>query len=222
MATIDPIQPVQEDNPIETINKNFKILTQRIKELNINISYLDLLRVTGVYSETSVNSDNATRVRNFVATCWNLLQNYNGVYVTGTNIASCDYIFQWQGSDVTNGSFIVKLPGNESVVLPAEAPKVYAPTDYDIESGEIKYTYIDSPLSDTQTITTPVIPESTMYGYISISLVNPDKSIDVPTGLTLYKTYWINSNHEEVVLDGTKNETNERLTAISLCKQGGL
>lgn len=218
MATIDPIQPVQEDNPIETINKNFKILTQRIKELNINISYLDLLRVTGVYSETSVNSDNATRVRNFVATCWNLLQNYNGVYVTGTNIASCDYIFQWQGADVTNGSFIVKLPGNESVVVPAEAPKVYAPTDYDIESGEIKYTYIDSPLPTTQTITTPVIPESTMYGYISISLVNPNKSISVPTGLTLYKTYWINSNHEEVVLDGTKNETNERLTAISLCK----
>ena len=81
-----------DEDAIKIINDNFSKITKRIKEQNINISFLDLLRLdtiwTGTYATDGTGSYNnaamENRRNNFISTCWNTLANYSGVYIQYT------------------------------------------------------------------------------------------------------------------------------------------
>lgn len=153
----DPIVKINKDDEapkiIETINNNFRTLTQCIKDLNINLSYLDILHITKVYP-VKQNEDKDTALRNFVTGCWNLLANYAGAFITSLNTGE---LFKWQDTEsIHTGAMIIKLPGNQSIVIPGNEPQYYYPKTYTPNSGTIEYE-LTSTNSDSSSITVPTI-----------------------------------------------------------------
>jgi len=135
--TVQAILKDQSDSEIiTTINHNFQVLTERIKELNISLSYLDLLKISTIFQAQNPIQEGAisstiqdTNLQNFVSTCWNTLANYAGVYIQCSNTSAI--VFKWMSTyDVKNGDFIVKLPNNQSLYLPGVEPRYMVPSSY--------------------------------------------------------------------------------------------
>ena len=136
--TVQAILDTQSDSEIiTTINHNFQVLTERIKELNISLSYLDLLKISTIFQANnpaphSFEPDPTLQdanLKNFVSTCWNTLANYAGVYIQCSNTSAI--VFKWMSTyDVKNGDFIVKLPNNQSLYLPGAEPTYMVPLSY--------------------------------------------------------------------------------------------
>lgn len=146
---------------IETINHNFSVLTQRIKELNISLSYLDVLRISTIFqvtevdtSETPHTTDTEANLRNFVATCWNTLANYSGVYIQCPKDTSLT-LFKWMDKDdVHNGDFIIKLPNNQSLYLEGAKPLCMVPTSFTTSTNAgSSYQITFTPQSTATTVT---------------------------------------------------------------------
>lgn len=147
--TTEPIVKIEGTDPqiIEKINHNFRVLTERMKDLNVNISYLDILHITDIYTVNddteggTIKHDSETTERDFVVRYWNLLPNYAGVYITSFLAGE---LFQWQKQSVTSGSYIIKLPGNESIIVPGQLQQYYCPNHYDRDSGLLTYTLVQA------------------------------------------------------------------------------
>lgn len=131
---------------ITTINHNFQIITERIKTLNVSISYLDALKISTIFealvpsgTSTNIAATQDENLRKFVANCWNTLANYAGVYIQSSGATSL-VLFKWMNEfEVRNGDFIIKLPNNQSLYLAGAQPKYMVPS-YDAASSTITYT----------------------------------------------------------------------------------
>lgn len=135
--TVHPILSTQPEEVLTTLNHNFQVFTERIKDLNISLSYLDVLKITTIF--TPQNTDPDQNLQNFVSQCWNTLANYAGVYI-GNNGSSNSY-FTWMDQyNVKAGDFIIKLPNNQSLYLPGPQPKYMIPTAYDKSTNQITFT----------------------------------------------------------------------------------
>ena len=171
--TTDPIVKIEGTDPqvIAKINQNFRVLTERMKELNLNLSYLDILHIDTIY--TVHENDQEAALRQFIASCWNLLANYSGAYITSEDGLS-GVLFKWQDKyEILSGDYIIRLPGNEAIVVPGAGVRYYYPSEYNASLGKITYTLTDAGAT-TYTITTPVL--GTAPAYIDI--------INIPTGTT--------------------------------------
>lgn len=147
------VQPINKDETdpskiITTLNHNFQVLTERIKELNISLSYLDILKIATIFNATA--SDQAGNLQRFVSSCWNTLANYAGVYIQCVADKS-NPVFVWRGQDIKHGGFIVKLPNNQSLYLPGADPTYLVPDSYNAETSEI--TYVPATSATEKTIT---------------------------------------------------------------------
>lgn len=136
--TVQPIKDGDTTEIIRTLNHNFQVITERIKELNIGISYLDLLKINQVFIvEPDSASDQEANLQHFVSSCWNILPNYAGVYIQCTT--NDVTLFKWMDKyDVSSGDFIIKLPNNQSLYLPGQKPKTMVPESW--SNGVITYT----------------------------------------------------------------------------------
>lgn len=164
--TVQAILDTQSDSEIiTTINHNFQVLTERIKELNISLSYLDLLKISTIFQANNPVPAGSTdpdptlqdaNLRNFVSTCWNTLANYAGVYVQCSNTSAI--VFKWMSTyDVKNGDFIVKLPNNQSLYLPGAEPRYMVPS---YSAPTITFTPASTPTAVTVTLNLSNIPTS--------------------------------------------------------------
>lgn len=140
--TVQAILSSQSDSEIiTTINHNFQVLTERIKELNVSLSYLDLLKISTIFQATDPGSTPSSTIQdanlqNFVSTCWNTLANYAGVYIQCPNTQAI--VFRWMDKyNVKNGDFIVKLPNNQSLYLAGASPMYMVPESYDATNNRI-------------------------------------------------------------------------------------
>jgi len=199
--TIHAIMTYDDDSKIiETLNHNFQVLTERIKELNISLSYLDLLKISTIFTADS-SADPNVNLQQFVSTCWNTLSNYAGVYIQ-TNDSADTTLFTWMNQySVKNGDFIVKLPNNQSLYLPGAEPHYMIPTGYDTSTYAI--TFKPSTTAPTQ----KVIPLSnidnvphTAYGYYGTNLVGG--STVIPS--TAKDCRFYTSEGEEIVFTNYK------------------
>lgn len=224
MADSGVIQKVQgsETDILSIINENFKVLTQRIKDMNLQISYLDLLKVNNIYTVNGGEDDtDDQRVRLFISQCWNLLANYNGVYVNGgpsINIGTESGLFTWKGSIVQNGAFIVKLPGNESLVIPPAKATAYRPYTYNGATGTIEYEMVSASSASPASIPTPVINPVNHGSIIATYTVASHESFSAAG--SIQAIYWYTTDTKEQVIMpaplSTENLTDRTLQAIVL------
>lgn len=169
--TVQAILKNQSDSEIiTTINHNFQVLTERIKELNISLSYLDLLKISTIFQANNPIPSGSTdpdptrqdaNLQNFVSTCWNTLANYAGVYIQCSNTSAI--VFKWMSTyDVKNGDFIVKLPNNQSLYLPGAEPTYMVPTQATISSNNFIITFESASSTSERPVTVPLsnIPTS--------------------------------------------------------------
>lgn len=178
------VSEVTSSNPIEQINHNFKVITQRIKNLNLNISYMDLLCVQEVYTVTS----GAEEPKTFVANCWNTLPNYSSVVISGGS-------FTFLGNNVASGGFLVKLPDNQCLYVQGVSNTgAFVPTA--TIPGSITYSYSTS-ASSTAPVT---IDYATATGSASIT------TGALPSGIIPQDARWFAGN-EEVFWDGSHTAT---------------
>ena len=218
----DPIIKINGDDDasdiIKTINNNFRTLTQRIKDLNINLSYLDILHITEVYS-VPYNEDEDTALRNFVVGCWNLLANYAGAFITSSKTGR---LFKWQDTEsIYTGAMIIKLPGNQSIVIPGNEPQYYYPKEYNSNTGEIEYE-LTSTDNASSSITVPTISDAPSC-VTAFSLPSGSGTVSQARGLLhvefqlggepVYISYTVTSNNHDYTITPTTNNITD-LSAI--------
>lgn len=146
--TVQKIDPnASQTDIIDTLNENFQKLTKRIKNNNINISFLDLLRLDTVWSGTYDGTTPDIRLQNFISTVWNTLANYSGVLIQYTATSADASAFTYANATVNNGDYLVKLPGAQFVHVPGQDANYYQPSDFDYANGSITYTLVNTSVS---------------------------------------------------------------------------
>lgn len=179
---------------IDDINRNFKIITQRIKDLNLSISYMDLLRIQEVYNV--VGDTDEERMRRFVANCWNTLPNYSAAAFTGTNLTGKTYLFTFLDNKVTENDYLVKLPDNQCLFIRGFESYVYKPR-WDGTNNQITYDreHIDTTGDAPQNVSTT----------ITINYASGNTHVttgSLPQGAALKEARWFIKN-EEVLWSGS-------------------
>ena len=216
MANNDTVHKIDPDasqtDIIDTLNKNFRVLTERIKNNNINISFLDLLRLDTVWSKTWSDGDADQRKQDFISTVWNTLANYSGVFIQYTP-SSTEAAFDF-GGNVNNGDYLVKLPGAQFVHVKGQDANYYIPSStYDYAQGSITYTLAtnDNPPSPTVTISIPTAAQS---GYqVATGRVQPYGTASIPSQPQSVR--WFTTIDEEVVWTGSYH-TDQNVTNMTL------
>ena len=203
------IRTDHNENAIEDINHNFRVLTERIKDLNLTISYMDLLRLQEVY-EVNLAQEESVRLQNFVSNCWGKLPNYSGVAFSTTGTGNLP-LFTFLGYKVSTRDFLVKLPDDQCLYIQGVESKVYKPTGYDSDTSELQYTLTDINPGDTS-ITVNINPlitnPATAVGvrkYRTYSNVAPGGRVNIPG--TLIESHWYTNTGEEVIWSGSYKTT---------------
>lgn len=205
--TVQPI--LQGDNDakiIETLNHNFQVLTERIKEANLELSYLDVLKISSIYTtDEDDSSDWNDNLQQFVATCWNVLANYHGVYIQHPEKGRP--LFEWHGQAVRNGDVIIKLPNNQWLYLPGATPKYYIPQTY--QNQTITYKLADDPESEPVSVTLPDFPTGAL-AYEAVSVAS-EASFTYPSDYRSIRFY--DEDNEEVIIDTFPAPSTPAMTA---------
>lgn len=205
---------------IDIINRNFYVLAARIKMLNQNFSYLDMMRIADIFTS---NEDGATLLAEFMSTAWASLDNYAGVYIRLTKPnASFDI---GSASPVVNGDYIVKMPGNQFLHIKGESPIVYVPK-YDVatpfsityipsDEGSAYLDQIDIPTNVASNLR--VRTQTGIAAHPNGQLLD-DNNTPISSTTKLRDVRWYTSSGEEIVWSGSynaiSNETNiSNLTA---------
>lgn len=194
--TVQAILSSQSDSEIiTTINHNFQVLTERIKELNISLSYLDLLKISTIFQAADPGSTPSSTIQNanlqnFVSTCWNMLANYAGVYIQCSNTSAI--VFKWMKQyDVKNGDFIVKLPNNQSLYLPGASPMYMVPKSYDATNNRIIFKAASTATEEFIDLDLSNIPTGRSFTSTSLTA-----GATIPTHVDC--RFYINNNKEEI------------------------
>ena len=192
------ITAINSDDPstiIATINHNFQALTERIKDLNISLSYLDVLKISTIFNAPSTNLE--TNLQNFISTCYNQLANYAGVYIQYLDDTSAT-LFMWDKVyTVKNGDFIVKLPNSQSLYIPGISAKIMMPVGtYDIASSSIRYELANSGVA-TQTVANITFPTYAGSGLlVTENTYSQNATINYPSNLRDVRFYDSQSGEE--------------------------
>lgn len=194
---IDP--NASQEDIIDTLNNNFQTLTERIKNNNINISFLDLLRLDTVWSKSWSGTSADSRRQDFISTVWNTLANYSGVFIQYT-ASGTEAAFDFGGA-VNNGDYLVKLPGAQFIHIPGQDANYYKPTGFNYSNGSIDYTLATTTLP-TVNITFSTAAASGLT--VTTGTCSANSSFTVPTGKTLRNVRW-SYNGEEVLWSNSYN-----------------
>lgn len=191
---------------IDDINHNFKVVTQRIKDLNLSISYMDLLRIQEVYNVHNTGETDEERMRRFVANCWNTLPNYSAAAFTGEPLTEESYLFTFLGNKITENDYLVKLPDNQCLFIRGFESYVYKP-EWDSINNRIVYTRerIDEVGSDDEN----PAPETVQIPIeIDHAVGNTNVTTgDLPDGVAVIKDARWFINNEEVLWSGSHTAT---------------
>ena len=219
MADNDVVQKIDHNasqtDIIDTLNDNFQILTRRIKNNNITLSFLDLLRLDKVWSWTDglSGSTDTQRLQNFISQVWNTLANYSGVYIQCTlaQDSPYDYAFDLHGEKVFNGDYLVKLPGSEFVHIDGQNANYYVPSStYSYGAGSITYELTSNGPS-TKVISMPTAAQS---GYQVITgRVSSQGTAPIPSQPQSVR--WFTTTGEEVIWTGSY-QTDHNVTNMTL------
>ena len=184
---------------IDDINHNFRVVTERIKNLNLSISYMDLLRLETIFDfGTNTTESNDDRVRRFVANCWNTLPNYTAVAFTGSALSD-DYLVHFLGNDITSRDFLVKLPDSQSLFIKGIEAITYTPTSYDVASSQILYTATLSPSAGTTASFVAAMPVG------NSTVLNWTAGTVAPTNNLISSRWFL--NNEEILWAGSQCTT---------------
>ena len=201
--TLVPVPSSPDDAVIKTINDNFRKLTERIKQTNINLSFLDLLKLTttwaGSYDSSASSADSAAdqRKQEFISTVWNTLSNYSGVYIQYTGITTQSYAFNFMGYTVNNGDFLIRLPGSQCLYIEGQKPGYYIPTSFNGVDGTIAYSLNNTGASSTSVTIPAIVSNYTVtMGTWTTALTN-----------TIRDVRWFTESDEEVFWDGSYKAT---------------
>lgn len=196
-TTIHEVPTAGGASSITIINNNFQVLTKRIKNLNLSISYLDLIHITDIYEVNQTDPNEALAA--FVRTQWTVLGNYDGICITDNREDVTDPIlFTFQGHTIQDGDYLVKLPDGQCVYIQNEATaEAYFPTAYNAATGIITWKLQTvSTASSASQMTLATIPQSGGLSYAS-GFCSSGTSF-TPSG-TLRSTRWYTDDGEEVL-----------------------
>ncbi len=204
---IDP--NVSQEDIIKTLNDNFETLTKRIKNNNITLSFLDLLRLDTVWSGTWRDTTPDSRLQNFISTVWNTLANYSGVLIQYTSTSGDISAFTYANTTVNNGDYLVKLPGAQFVHVKGQDANYYKPTSFNYNTGSIEYTLVTA-APETVTISFTTAANSGLQVQNSTCLAGA--SFNVPGVLKTVRWFY----EGEEVLWSNSYQTNTNSSGDSL------
>lgn len=222
----DILQPVPfqgDEEIIQTINNDFLILAKRIKKLNEQYSYWDMMRIAEIFS-SDINPDDASSnsgeeekrqiiYQQFISTTWARLPNYSGAYI---RLTAPNAYFTLDTNKVRNGDYVIKLPGSEFLYIPGPAGATYYPHSTDDPFNIVYDTRPES--SDTYTFTIPTVVGSNLCAASSIT-VPPGATLSIPNTtipVEIREARWyVPDTGEEVVWDNSFI-ANTNITSMTL------
>lgn len=226
MATeiLQPVDPTgSQELIIETINRNFLSLAQRIKSLNEQYSYWDMMRIAEIFT-SDINPEEYPTPENpdqdagrqaiyqaFISTTWARLANYSGAYI---RLTAPNASFILDTHEVRNGDYVIKLPGSEFLYIEGPKADIYYPHIDDVDPFHIIYNTSDEDVATSFTV--PTVVAANLFA--TTTVVAPQATLPVATEhLRDVRWYY---NGEEVVWGGSfsanQNITNMTLTATYL------
>lgn len=143
LKKIDDSTSINEQ--IESINHDFTVLAKRIQEQSKTISLFDTIHIESIYTKNDTTEEPA----HFIATQWNTMANYSGVFISGGSP------WTFQGQSIKSGDILIKLPGNELLLIDNQT-KTFIPYTYNASSAEVSYHEADD--------STSTISLSTIWG----------------------------------------------------------
>lgn len=222
----DILRPVSSDEDesiiIDTINYNFFTLAKRIKGLNDEFSYLDLMRIAKVF--TSAESDPNTILNSFISTCWGSLDNYAGVYIRLYTARA--YFKLDENTTIRSGDYVVKLPGNQFLHIAGMDPDEYVP-QYDVQNPfQVHYVLATEETAYLGPINVPTVAATGIQIGYTTTPVAPNGALQtndpIPRTLSnndMRDVHWFVANTDEEVVWGgiTDPDTHEVTRAPSCC-----